>query len=253
LIIRKVAISAIVIIALFFFASVEISHAQGITIGVSKGDTFTYKLVGFGRLAYNESEWIRFTVTDISGSTISLTHVLHLKDGSETTSETSINIQNGRFSGGEWIPPIVLPADLQANDNFYVCGYISQTPLSVLETTLSTYSQGQRETNHATNESEYKSEIYFDKQTGVLLEYSNLNPEDGEIWKLNYTNSFPFNPIETFSPKSSNTPSPNFTSSSPSNLSPSPSIPEFPSIIILVGITLLILVGVMIFRKKQTK
>lgn len=172
---------------LLCFAAMGVMLAQAATaVGVSQGNVFEYDMVShWSSLLYstvpaelvemNQTQWIRATVTGVSGSVISTRVTTHYKNGTEVSSDGSCDVETGESSGG---PPFIganLGKGSLVNPSASEKWYIN-------ETVARSYRDGSREANHLNLQySENSSDIglftrsydyYFDKSTGVLVEYS---------------------------------------------------------------------------------
>jgi hypothetical protein len=182
--VTKLTIQACLLLLLCFtLMGTTLVQAQ-VTVGVSEGDVFEYDYqTNFNSiysepsselLELNQTEWIRVTVTDISGSQITTDVTTHYKNGTEVDTEGVCDIDTGASTGG---PPF-----FSANLNVYdTINPSASDPYYVNATMVRDYTDGQRETNllkfEETGEfqdvGEYTriTEYYFDKDTGVLVEY----------------------------------------------------------------------------------
>ena len=149
------------------------------TPGVTKGDFFYYETYGvytastpkttidIPSFEYNNTEWIRINITEISGSIVNQIYTLHFNNGTETNFDLQTNLDptspdNLSFSG-KGIPICV--ANLNVGDS------LSTVPLTINDTSTRTYASGSRKTNHVTwNTSDDCGDCYFDRDTGMLVE-----------------------------------------------------------------------------------
>ena len=182
---NRLAIGAFLLFLLCFTIS-GITIAQTQTVGVKQGDVFEYDMstsfsstltstLPAALVELNQTEWIRVTVTEVSGSQISTQVTTHYRNGTETSLDGSSDIETGEGSGG---PPFI-GVNLGKND---LINPSASEPWYINETVTRTYNDVPRETNHLrlehTEESdtvgEYTQirEYYFDKSTGVLVEYT---------------------------------------------------------------------------------
>lgn len=123
--VKKIALltvlSVLVLSAMFFP-----SMCQAATVGVQVGDWFKYEGTvvlweadegvpfpphewAYHLYQYNESDWIRYTVTDIDGADVTFEVVTHWSNGTETTETVVENIENS-------IEMLVIGANLEAGD-----------------------------------------------------------------------------------------------------------------------------------------
>lgn len=168
-------------------ASTMIVNAETSVVGVSQGDTLEYDIVSQWNSAFtdtvpaelielNQTEWIRITVTEVSGSLITTQVTTHYQNGTETNTDSTCDIDTGELTGEG--PPFI-GANLGKND--LVNPAVSE-PWYINETVTRNYKDGPRETNHLRLEDTEVSEAvgeftqifdyYFDKSTGVLVEYT---------------------------------------------------------------------------------
>ncbi len=147
--------------------------------GVTKGDCFFYQTYGIyiSNLAnttltipefeYNTTNWLRISITNVSGSIIYQIYTLQFKNGSETSFnfKTNVNPQNEsnlKFSD-KGVP--ICASNLHVDDQ------IPTVKLKINETLVTTYQSGPRETNRVVwNYTDDWGNCYFDKQTGMLVE-----------------------------------------------------------------------------------
>jgi hypothetical protein len=184
---NKLVIGASLLILLCFIVTgMTIVQAQAV-VGVSQGDVFEYDMVSYWNplftgtppaelLELNRTEWIRVTVTGVSGSQISTRTTTRYLNGTEISSDGVCDIETGVTEGG---PPFI-GANLGVSDS--VTPSADSDPWYVNETVTRTYKDGSRETNHLNLEYTGSSadggdlssvyDYYFDKSTGVLVEYN---------------------------------------------------------------------------------
>jgi hypothetical protein len=155
-------------------------------VGVSQGDVFEYDMVSHWNslstdtvpaelLELNQTERIIVTVTEVSGSRISTQVTTRYRNGTEINSDGFCDIETGELLEG---PPFI-GADLGKND---LVNPSASEPWYINETVTRTYKDGPRETNHLRLEHIEDSDTvgeftqiydyYFDKSTGVLVEYT---------------------------------------------------------------------------------
>ena len=183
---NRLAIGAFLLFLLCFTISgITIAQTQTV-VGVTQGNVFEYDMsTSFSSTStstppaelveLNQTEWLRVTVTGVSGSQILTQITTHYRNGTEISSDGSSDIETGEGSGG---PPFI-GADLGKNDQINPS---ASEPWYINETVTRTYNDAPRETNHLrlehTEESDTVGEFtqiydyYFDKSTGVLVEYT---------------------------------------------------------------------------------
>jgi len=169
--------------------SVMLGNAQTGTVGVNAGDWYKWDW-NYDWSSDNESEtmpsgmdfmmlmdWTNLSIIDVTGSIVTYTGTVHLKNGTEQTVEQPVTYDvNNRtdLSNLFFISP-----NLGANDIAFSAGGEVVGDLMINETVSRTYPSGTRETNHIsfTNETTTngKTEItsfdsYWDRSTGVMVE-----------------------------------------------------------------------------------
>jgi hypothetical protein len=210
---KKLANAAFLLVVLFLTTSIA-NLAQALVPGVTQGNEFTYDIMGLWSspstnveipaylLEFNKTDYYKVIATEVSGADVSVHTVWRFANGTEIEGDSEINLETGIYTGGFWA---IFAADLGANDRVRPQGYDQST---VNETITRDYLGGERETNHLmltlqqydssdpTHTSLYteKSDIYFDKQTGMLVElrdddfYSNPSRTVTIIWKIRDSN-----------------------------------------------------------------
>ena len=176
---KLVALSTIII----FLVTIEgVALAQPVDVGVSKGETFDYSYnllwsstdptatIPSDYVQLNNTQAIQFTITDISGSKISMEKTNIFKNGTQTKESGFVDINTGdiKINYGT----IIVGSNLNAGDKLYPSGGHA----IINDTTTRAYPSGPRETNHYISETGdqnnlVKVELYFDKQKGVAVNY----------------------------------------------------------------------------------
>jgi hypothetical protein len=178
--------TAILIFLCFTIASTIFVHAETPVVGVSQGDVFEYDMVSHWNslltdqippslVELNQTEWVKVTITEVSGTLIQSQVKTHYRNGTETTEDGACDIDTGDLA----IAPPIIGANLGRND---LVNPSASEPWYINETVTRNYKGGPRETNHLRLESVGTSETvgeftniydyYFDKSTGVLVEYT---------------------------------------------------------------------------------
>jgi hypothetical protein len=181
------------------------SVAQGRTVGVTIGDWFKYSDIKVNWSSndpnatspplrhlwlkeMNETEWFLLSIENVSGAEISFQTVKHFRDRSEKTEDGSVSINTGTGHAPSIMIgiSIAIAANLSVNDSIYISPHFSAWKIN--NTVIRTYADGERETNHlnmtwesilAINNTQYEpyhslgnSNFYWDRATGILVEYS---------------------------------------------------------------------------------
>jgi hypothetical protein len=215
---------AIFLVAVLFIATAAIIYTtqifnvsgskSGVKVGVHVGDTFTYKLTGASALfsaeavtpaylyEYNETNYYEVIITGVNNSVVSFDTVWQFTNGTGIDNSAWIDLETGNYSGIFWA---IYPSNLNVNNRLYP--QESNTELVVNSTGNQPFSTGNRTTNYWYTENQLTStndptgstkidnyiEVYFDKQTGILDDLTNVqqvnNPEYNILITWQLTNS----------------------------------------------------------------
>jgi hypothetical protein len=182
---RKVLLPlAILIAAVMLSAMVVPSLSQAVTVGVVVGDWFIYEgdlvlwqadegvpfppnaMLGFLK-RWNESDWEKRTVANVSGTTITYEILTHWKNGTEETMTMDEDVTSA-------FTLYAIGANLGPGDQARppIMGY----PMIINATIDREYEDIERETNYcewtATLGNVYThDDLYWDKETGILVEW----------------------------------------------------------------------------------
>ena len=241
----------------FFFilcSSFWISTAQTGTsqtpLGVKVGDEFTYssqlslvsgtpsESANNFYLQYDSLEWIKLTISNIvNNNLVNYSMVFHFNDGAESTS--------GPFRGGTFLDGgggdfLIFPSGLNGGDSLYPFPADDDARSYIIsETVPVVYVDGSRMTNHVTvadfGHHLPKGDLYFDKETGMLVEYICSIPQttDSAVAALSWTIKLIGSNVWSGGSSQSITPSatlvPTLQPSSTANTTPTPSISASPT------------------------
>jgi hypothetical protein len=193
---QKVVLLNFVLAFLLSTMVVTAAAAQERTVGVTEGDWFNYGInsswnstdpnvlsppSAYGDLeTVNETEWVKMTITGVSGTNVSVRYLTHYKNGTEEIGDGYMDVDTGDEANAALT---IISANLGVNDNLYTSGDYSTWTIN--ETITRTYPDGVKNTNHINMTYEFswtlnETEIYFfqavnlywDKETGVLVEDS---------------------------------------------------------------------------------
>lgn len=200
--------SVFIAFLLFLLFSTIIGRTSAQTVlspGVSPGNVFTYDFSVFWSsnnqtakppaflVEENKTETIRITITQVSGLMVLLNITSRFENGTETPpSEDFVNIMSG-YSLNAF--GLIVSPNLVKDNIAYPYGNVNFT---INETATRTYSFGERETAHYTanstdlaNYTYFFKELYFDRKTGVMLEYytewvssNSTNEKTTALWKI---------------------------------------------------------------------
>jgi len=200
---KKIALLSLVSVSLLFVLILTSVVAQERIVGVNVGDWFRYGDITVNWSSndpnatlppnsekLNETEWMLLSVENVSGTTITFQSTWHFKNGTEKIESGYINIDTGDT---ENMGGAAISANLEANDTLYTA-YASK----INETVVRTYPDSVRETNHLNVTLEeslmqyyhYRSDnLYWDKQTGILVEQYVEEIEQTEEYLTTYSAS----------------------------------------------------------------
>ena len=206
-------VAAIIIVLAAFIILTNGGSSTSALVGVRKGDEFIYDIKGYSSsgdssamseefLELNMTDWYKVTVTDVSGSDVSLDITWRYMNGTEISSTSSINVETGIYYPTNGFYPLYA-ANLKANDFIRPHGPDRST---INATSTRQYASGARETNRRSLVIEsYDSQdptrtwtenqnIQFDRQTGMLVELRDVNVYTNPeitltvVWTLKETN-----------------------------------------------------------------
>lgn len=203
--------------SLSYIAAMAPVVAQDRFVGVSQGDWFRYgHFVAYyssndpnatfsppglaGLRQTNETDWMLMSVQNISSTAVFLKIITHYRNGTENTDSGYIDVNLG---SGKMVFNVI-SANLNAGDSVYSGIQYSDSKIS--QTINRTYPGGARETNYMNrtrrmNVTRINSETmngtwdetvhwYWDRATGVLVEYSSETVERignyTSIWSTSY-------------------------------------------------------------------
>ena len=180
-----------------------------VTVGVKIGDTFTYNitststLIGLdavelpGFFQYNQTEFYKITITDITGTNVSMNTLWRFKNGTEVTGIQLLDLATGKKTdaNGFWA---LYPANLNVGDLLRPKGFDG---LTVNRTDTKTFADSARYTNYWFIENQFynvndptqSTQRYdytggtFDKITGMLVTLTNYQEYNNPAMKATIT------------------------------------------------------------------
>jgi hypothetical protein len=179
----KAKLIALVLIVLGIIAIIVPVSAGNAVVGISKGQTFDYSyqliwsstdptaITPNNLIQLNNTQTIQLSITDVSGTKISIEKTNILEDGTQNKMAGYVDINTGTIE--ITFGSLIVSANLNVGDLLYPSGGHA----TINDASFRSYSAGQREINrviYQTDEQDYteKVEIYFDKLTGVAVSYS---------------------------------------------------------------------------------
>jgi len=184
---KKLAFPTCILVFMFLVLVVVANVQAQSVVGVSKGDEFEYTMYSvwnsdfldtppFDMVELNKTQWMKVEVTEVLGSKINVKITTHFRNGTEQERDGYCDVDTGERSDDE-IPPFI---------GSYINTYgevnpSADYPFYINATIIRDYADGQRETNLLsfieTEENEQVgtytrvAEYYFDRVTGVPVEY----------------------------------------------------------------------------------
>jgi hypothetical protein len=174
----------------------QVSQPPGETVvaGVVAGDVFTYDIRAYATIIdenatvpenfyeLNMTEWYRVTITQVNDSEVSFSSTWRFSNGTEIDATGKVNIETGIGNSQDFWA--IYASGLEAGDWSRPFGFNRQV---INATEKRTYESGERETNSIRLENTFYEtddptgnstcesfrSIYFDKQTGMLVEFVN--------------------------------------------------------------------------------
>ena len=193
----KKEITLAMLLSVFMLSVLAVpSLSQDVTVGVSVGDWFMYETTILDWIVdpgvpfppdqyteflytYNETDWQKYTITDIDGTTVTFEVVTHWKNGTETTSELTIDITSDQTNF--WVIEANLESGDQLRDEFYLFDFLYFPPRYLNDSTPVDYETETREANVldyeqpvVNMEDSIHSTMLWDKESGVLVRYYNV-------------------------------------------------------------------------------
>jgi hypothetical protein len=238
-------------VPLMVIITIGMVNAEGYTIGVSKGDTFTYSHTYFwdsnrANATYpeeyagiNNTAWIKRTITDISNGLIGTEITIHFKNGTESSEAQTMDwTKEDNITHYSITLPVIIPANLNVNDKIANI----ENALIINKTVTIGYSDGVRETNIVNYTTVYPTiylnglpvnttiyfVTYYDKVTGVPVEsYSDMVQTGG--FNERQTDTFKLTESSIWA------------------------VPEFPSITIVLVLAIGAVVSAVAYKKRSLK
>ena len=177
----KNKITLTILILTILMAAPTITSAQLVSPGVSKGDIFEYNYnatwnstdpnaqvtANVAKLIQTQSFQIR--IINVTGTTVNAEVTTRYRDGTTKTETGFVDVQSGSIH----MPfgTMIIAGNLNANDKIYP----TWDQDTINQTVTRTYQSGNRETNQrlveTTSENSYeKTEVYYDKIKGIVVE-----------------------------------------------------------------------------------
>ena len=249
-----------------FFLSIACSCFAQTTAGVSVDDNFVYDCILQGSHdrndfwsvwvpEWNQSKWT-ITITAVVDSRITFNlQVLQSNGTFKYYPSQYIDL----FSGGskEQNYMFFVYPNLNASDPIY----LSDSKYIINSTTSRTFASGQREINHINFSSTIDYwDVYLDKKTGALIELSETYLDSAGTFSLKLAEttlwSVTAQPTTQPTTLSTNTPAhpPSITPTSTAiNTTPSPTIPEFLTLPLLVTIIIMTSIAALLFAQLRER
>jgi hypothetical protein len=190
-----VFLCVVAVVALLLYQPLaDQTPSETVVAGVAAGDVFTYSIRGYATVIdsnatipewvfqLNMTEWYKVTITQVNDSEVSFYSTWRFSNGTESDKTGKVNIKTGIGNSQDFWA--IYASGLEAGDYTRPFGATGQV---INATETRTYKSGERETNSILTENRfydyddptlnstcdsYRS-IYFDKQTGMLIEFVN--------------------------------------------------------------------------------
>lgn len=242
---KAIAIS-IICLSLLIATFATLAHAQSVSVGVAKGNKFTYiySLQGNRTDRYlwqawmpeqNQSRW-DITVTDITGSTITYQRQVTLANGTRYPLTTqTVDVNTGSSSSDNYM--FFVNTNLDQGGFIYPNGFALQVEN---ETTQNFENEQRLAMSFSFRTSGETLKAFSDKETGALIQLTDTyyDNKNSVVLKLIYSNVWAVQAeIPTDFPTEA----------------PSPSIPEIPSAIVISVPIVGILTGLAVYKTKQKR
>jgi hypothetical protein len=149
-----------------------------ISVGVKEGDWIEYQVTSTGTVPeIHDVEWAKFEVISVEEKTIHVDITLRYSNGTEEILSPALNLETGEIGDA-----YIIPANLNSGDVFPE-QYEGTITISGVEEKICTGAK--RSVVYATT---YKTERYWDRPTGVLVEATSTYPDFTLITKAEKTN-----------------------------------------------------------------
>lgn len=240
---KKAAALSMVCLSLLLMVCVTSVRAQTVTVGVAKGDKFTYlyALHGTPSDSYpwqawipdeNQSNW-KITITDVEGTTITYQLQVVFANGTQASSTSqTLDVSTGSTSDVNYM--FFVGSNLNVNDSIYPNGFA----VPIDQVTSQNFLNEQRQAIHITFGTPGETfEAFSDRQTGVLTQLNDAYYDNSATVSLTlvYSNVWAVSASATDSPVTT------------------PSVPEIPTIVAIPLLMVGILAGVAAYKAKQKK
>jgi len=179
---------ACILIVLFIFLSLTFASSADLSVGVKKGDWIEYSVTYTGSPSQgHDVNWARMEVTDVQGTSISVSITSRYPNGSTEVFNSTLNLATGKL-----IDDFIIPAKLNADDTFLDQNLGNVT---ISRSDQHTYADASRMVLYA---SASKNTYVWDKATGVSVEGTSQQPdysmhtivEDTNMWKPSQGSDF---------------------------------------------------------------
>ena len=232
------ALLSAALLAAFILPVLAVTYNPGIEIGqyVKYGN---FVGVGQGVESFNDYDWLKLQVMDVSGKDVTLLSTSQFKNGTAIVGNgtTSVwNIETGTQDGVSSTQGPIIASNLNIGDQIP-----PSNTYSVNRTESRTYLGVSRTVNildASLTTPDYNATLtyVYDKASGMLLESTTQTVTQADPQPVTTTISYSITETNIFG----------------STSNPSPSIPEFP--IVIVGVVIVVMIGIaaslILFKKK---
>jgi len=178
---KKIVLSILVLLFLVLSMVMNVS-AQTRTVGVSVGNFFRYSVsISWSSndpnakpdpsvVNENDTQWLQFKVTAISGTNITAQLITHFKNGTEATTNGWEDVNTGDY---QTLAGLFISANLKPGDSLYNSSTFDRSFIN--ETISRAYASVVRDTDQfnaitASGTLTYSLNYFWDELTGVMVE-----------------------------------------------------------------------------------
>jgi hypothetical protein len=239
----KLKLLTVILTTAFITAFVLPALAVTYTPGVETGQYVKYgNFVGIGQgvESFNDYDWLRLQVTDVTGKSVTLLSTSQYKNGTAIASNGNLSVWNIETGTQDGVPSTqgpIIAANLNQGDQIP-----PPNTYSVNKTESRTYLSVSRTVNildASLSTPDYNATLtyVYDKASGMLLESSTQTTTQAQPQPVVTTISYSIVETNIFG-----------------TTNPSPSVPEFPAVI--VGLVIVVMIGVVavsiLIKKRPT-
>jgi len=174
---RKIALHMICLAVLVSMLFSSVASAE-IAVGVKQGHWIEYRVTATGDVpAGHDITWSKIEVMDVEGKNINVEITSRYSDEIEHSENHTLNLETGQIGDC-----FIIPANLNGGDFFRES---NEGNITISEVKEKTYAGANRKVVYANTS---KTQFYWDRSTGVLVEANSSFPDFAIITKVERTN-----------------------------------------------------------------